>query len=61
VKSLRPEVDYQGALDAMHKSKKDAMVVDKALFDAINRELSWATQRISASTGHVGRRAYRRG
>lgn len=61
VESLRPEVDYQGALDAMHESKKDAIVVNKALFDAINRELGWATQRISASTAHVGRRAFHRG
>jgi hypothetical protein len=42
--SLPPEVDYQGALDAVHNSKKDAVAVDKALFDAINRELSWVPQ-----------------
>jgi hypothetical protein len=43
--SLRQEVDYQGALDAMHNSRKDAVVVDKGLFDAINQELGWAPAR----------------
>ena len=42
--SRPPKVDYQSALDAMHKSKEDAVAVDRALFDAINRELSWTPQ-----------------
>jgi hypothetical protein len=58
--SLRPEVDYRGALDAMHNSKKDAVTVDKALFDAINRELSWTPQPIPVSTGLAGLRVFRR-
>jgi hypothetical protein len=49
--SLRPEVDYRGALDAMHNSKKDAVTVDKALFEAINRELGWTPQPMPVSTG----------
>jgi hypothetical protein len=49
--SLPPETDYQGALDAMYKSKEDAMTADKALFDAINRELSWAPQAIPVRRG----------
>jgi hypothetical protein len=32
---------YQDVLDAMRKSKEGAAAADKALFDAINRELSW--------------------
>jgi hypothetical protein len=39
--SLPPEVDYQGVLDAMYKSKADAVTADKELFDKINQELSW--------------------
>ena len=58
--SLRQEVDYQGALDAMHNSRKDAVVVNEALFNAINQELAWAPQRVPASTDLAGLRVFRR-
>jgi hypothetical protein len=49
--SLSPEMVYQSALDAMYRSREDAATTDRALFDAINRELSWALQPIPVSTG----------
>jgi hypothetical protein len=42
---------YEDALDAMRKSKENAVAADKALFDAINRELSWVPQPIPGPTG----------
>ena len=43
--SSRPlEVNYQGVLDAVSMAKEGAVATDQALFDAINRELSWAPQ-----------------
>jgi hypothetical protein len=36
-----PDPDYPGKLAAMNKAKRDAWAADDALFDAINRELSW--------------------
>ena len=58
--NLPPKMDYQGALDVMHKSKEDAVAVDKVLFDAINRELGWAPQQIPSSTGLARLRSFGR-
>jgi hypothetical protein len=46
--ALPPKADYEGALDAMYRSREDAKSADQALFDAINRELS-LTQSIPVS------------
>lgn len=57
--ALRPPVaDYQRALAAMNKSKEDAVVADKALFAAINRELSWTPCAGSDSHGSGALRRY---
>ena len=42
--TLLPVDDDQGALDAMYQSREDAATADKDLFEAINRQLSWASQ-----------------
>lgn len=55
-----PKVDYQSALDAVHKSKKDAVTVDKALSDAINRELSWTPQPMPGPSALASLRVFRR-
>jgi hypothetical protein len=53
---LVPLVDYQGVLDAMYKSKEDAVTADKDLFDKINQELSWTPRAAPVRRGFWGSR-----
>ena len=51
MRSLTPGVDYQEVLDAMYKSKEDAVTADKELFDKINQELSWTPRTVPVRRG----------